>query len=138
MLFFLSFLSLLAPTKQLPPRKVAFTIEVKNIRQLTGRLEIGIYQANNPFPDGPPITKKSILIDSPTMRATFQLEPGEYAVALYQDLNSNGQIDKKLFGIPKEPYGFSNNIRPRLATPRFDECKVSVRENGQTFISLID
>ena len=51
------------------------------------------------------------------LQTSFNLEPGDYAVAIYHDENGNGQLDKRLFGIPKEPYGFSNNYRPRLSAP---------------------
>lgn len=31
----------------------------------------------------------------------------EYAVAVYQDINNNNRLDRKLFGLPKEPFGLS-------------------------------
>ena len=138
MLFFLVLFTVLMPTERLPVRKVAFTVEVHDIHQLSGRMYIGIFKPTNVFPQGPPLTKQSVAVDAHTVHVTFELEPGEYAVALYQDVNSNGHIDKRMFGLPKEPYGFSNNIRPHLATPKFDECKVLVREDAKTMIKLIE
>lgn len=35
--------------------------------------------------------------------------PGRYAIQLYQDRNSNGQLDQGRRGIPLEPVGFSTN-----------------------------
>lgn len=137
MLFFLTVLSFLQPAER-PPRKVVFTVEVQNISQVKGRLEIGVFKSTNTFPQGSPVTKQSVAVDGRTLRVTFHVEPGDYAVALYQDVNSNGQMDKRLFGIPKEPYGFSNNIRPKFSTPKFDECKVLVKEDAKTLISLIE
>ncbi len=137
MLFFLTVLSFLQPAER-PPRKVTFIVEVTNIQQLSGRMYIGVFKPTNTFPQGPPMTKQSVAVEDRTVQATFQLEPGEYAVALYQDVNSNGYIDKRLFGMPKEPYGFSNNVRPKFSTPKFDECKVLVKEDAKTMISLIE
>ncbi|MBM3418733.1 MAG: DUF2141 domain-containing protein, partial [Bacteroidetes bacterium] len=34
------------------------------------------------------------------------------AVAVYQDLDRNGRLDKSAFGFPTEPYGFSRNYHP--------------------------
>ena len=51
------------------------------------------------------------------------LDFGIYAIAAYQDVNSSGQIDRNFLGIPKEPYAFSNNIRPKAAAPKFKDCK---------------
>ena len=50
------------------------------------------------------------------------LAAGRYAVAVSHDLNGNHRIDTRLFGIPAEPWGVSNNVRPALRAPRFDEA----------------
>ncbi len=137
MLFFLTVLSLLTPAERPPIRKVTLTVEVTNIQQVSGRMYIGVFKPTNTFPQGPPMTKQSVAVEGRTVHAMFQLEPGEYAVALYQDVNSNGYIDKRIFGLPKEPYGFSNNVKPRFSTPKFDECKVQIGDDAKTLISLI-
>ncbi|WP_305033678.1 DUF2141 domain-containing protein [Hymenobacter convexus] len=60
-----------------------------------------------------------------------ELPRGEWAVAITQDLNNNDKIDKNFLGIPTEPYAFSNNIRPTVAAPGFDECKFTVDGPGK-------
>ncbi len=60
-----------------------------------------------------------------------ELTAGEWAVALTQDLNNNDKLDKNFLGIPTEPFAFSNNIKPRLAAPTFQECKFMVTGPGQ-------
>ena len=42
--------------------------------------------------------------------------PGSYAVVMFHDANSNGDLDVGPFG-PREGYGFSNNVRPFLRAP---------------------
>ena len=59
------------------------------------------------------------------------LAPGEWAVALTQDVNDNDKLDKNFLGIPTEPYAFSNNVRPHLAAPKFEECKFTVSGPGK-------
>ncbi|PJJ48549.1 DUF2141 domain-containing protein [Hymenobacter chitinivorans] len=61
----------------------------------------------------------------------IDLPNGEWAVALTQDLNDNDLVDKNFMGIPTEPYAFSNNVRPKLAPPEFDECKFVVNGAAQ-------
>lgn len=62
------------------------------------------------------------------------LEYGTYAIAFYQDMNDSGELDKNGLGIPKEPYAFTNDIRPKLKAPSFDDCKFtySKKENSIT------
>ncbi len=48
---------------------------------------------------------------------------GTYAVKLFHDENGNNELDTRIFGIPAERYGFSNNARGKLGPPSFDEAK---------------
>lgn len=61
-----------------------------------------------------------------------QLPPGEYAIAIYQDINGNKKIDKNWVGIPTEPFAFSNNVRPVVSAPTFKQCKFSLGEKDVT------
>jgi uncharacterized protein (DUF2141 family) len=65
-----------------------------------------------------------------------ELPKGEWAVAITQDLNNNEKIDKNFVGIPTEPYAFSNNIRPTIAAPKFEECKFMVDKPGKV-VSIV-
>ena len=41
------------------------------------------------------------------------VKPGNYAIAVFHDLNGNGKLDRNLIGLPSEPYGFSNDVGRR-------------------------
>jgi uncharacterized protein (DUF2141 family) len=49
------------------------------------------------------------------------LTPGQYAVAAFQDLNGDEEMNANMFGMPTEPYGFSNNARGNFGPPSFDD-----------------
>lgn len=50
----------------------------------------------------------------------------ELAIAVYQDSNSNNQLDKSAFGIPQEAYGFSNNPKRGFGPPKYTEVSVPI------------
>jgi len=52
------------------------------------------------------------------------LPHGQYAIAVYHDVNGNGKLDKNLLGIPSEPYAFSNNPRAKWKRPDFLDSQV--------------
>jgi uncharacterized protein (DUF2141 family) len=56
---------------------------------------------------------------------------GTYAIAIYQDVNGNGKLDTNLFGAPKEPYAFSNNIAPVFKAPSFEKCSFNITQTKQ-------
>ncbi|MCG2739786.1 MAG: DUF2141 domain-containing protein [Syntrophaceae bacterium] len=45
---------------------------------------------------------------------------GKYAVKAYHDKNANSILDKNAMGLPKEPYGFSNNARGFFGLPDYE------------------
>lgn len=118
--------------------QATLTINVKNIQIQSGRICVALYQSGEGFPGGKPKELRRVPVKGEQQQISFEVEPGDYAVAIFQDVNDNGKLDTRLFGIPKEPYGFSNNFRPRLSAPKFSDCRVTVRENLKMTITLID
>jgi len=60
---------------------------------------------------------------------------GQYAVAVYHDLNNNGKMDKNTLGIPTEPYGFSNNVQVKWRHPKFTDA-VFVLSNAKEELTV--
>ena len=55
------------------------------------------------------------------------LRPGEYSISGFNDLNKNGVMDTGMFGIPKEPAGFSKLDTDKLSSnPSWDSVKFTV------------
>ena len=65
-------------------------------------------------------------IDLKNPEINFILHHGEYAITLFVDFNGNKEMDKNFLGIPKEPYGFSNNVIGKMSAPPFDQAKFLV------------
>ncbi len=57
------------------------------------------------------------------VRLTLTVPFGEYAVKVYHDENGNDRLDTRMFGIPKERFGFSNNARGTLGPPDYSEAR---------------
>ncbi|MBD2702215.1 DUF2141 domain-containing protein [Spirosoma sp. BT702] len=114
------------------PKKTNLTVEIQNVQPLKGTVFVALFPPGNEFPNGKPIDGKKVDAESATVRASFSVEPGTYAIAIFHDENSNGKMDKKMFGIPKEPYGFSNNFRPKMSAPKFSDCQFTVGNGGKT------
>lgn len=64
------------------------------------------------------------------------LASGEYWVRVYHDLNGNEELDVNYIGIPKEPYGFSNNVRPMFGPPDTEDMLFSIKADTSISIKL--
>jgi uncharacterized protein (DUF2141 family) len=73
-----------------------------------------------------------IKIEKNETQAVFNnLKSGKYAVRSYHDENNNKKMDTDFLGIPKESWGCSNNVRPHLAAPKFEDM-IFVLEKDET------
>ena len=118
----------------------ALKVEITNLKSSKGKLLIGIYKPGKKFTDGEPVASKIIEVNSKGNQVTtFDLEPGRYALALYHDINGNGEMDKNFVGIPKEPYGFSKDFRPKFSAPSFEDCAFDLPAAGKSIsVKLTD
>jgi len=77
-------------------------------------------------------TFRSAKPDSDHMIITFEKLPaGKYAVSILHDENENTRMDTNWLGIPKEGSAVSNNVRPAMRAPRFDEAVFDLQNSGQ-------
>lgn len=133
MLTWLLFFSLFFPGKRdlKLSAQSTLTVEITNIKHKDKELRIAICQRANFLQDTPPF--KFVLANPQNDRVleTFALPKGAFAVSVFQDLNGNGRLDKNIFGAPKEPFGFSQNYKPFMRAPRFDEVKVDISEKDK-------
>ena len=85
-----------------------FTVEIQNIIINGGTIYVAIYSDKQSFENKHPDIILQVIPDNFICILETTLSEGEYVIAIFQDSNGNGKMDYGLFGIPKEPYGFSN------------------------------
>jgi uncharacterized protein (DUF2141 family) len=51
---------------------------------------------------------------------------GEHALKVFHDVDGNGKLDTNWMGIPKEPYGFSNDAMGTFGPPSWEQAKFTV------------
>jgi uncharacterized protein (DUF2141 family) len=103
-------------------------VTVNGVTERRGEIGVSLYATPEGFPTD---NARAIQLwlpannDSVTFRFP-DLAPGRYAVAASHDLNGNRKVDTNFLGIPKEAWGVSNNPRPALRAPRFDEAVFTI------------
>jgi len=117
--------SVARPVQTTSPRsEVTLTVVVTGVTTEGGTIGAALYSTADGFP-GQTAKAAKLTVQprtAPVDSFVFHsLAPGRYAVSVYQDLNGNGKLDTNLFGSPKEPWGTTANVRPRLRAPRFEE-----------------
>jgi len=114
-------------------------VTVKGINSSKGLIEFALYKNPDVFTQAGK-THRLARVNAQKGEVSFvfsYLEPGKYAIVVYHDENQNKICDKNFFGIPTEAYAFSNNVRPKLTVPSFDDCTVQLQQNKSISIQMV-
>lgn len=106
-----------------PASAATLTVRVEGIRSGAGSVYVGVCATALDPSACPYGQQRRARPGAETF--TFQVPPGNYAIAAYHDENGDGRLDRNGVGIPTEPYGFSNDVG-RVAPPTFAGARVSV------------
>lgn len=121
------------------PATGQLTLKIDNVKHSKGKVWVGIYDSENNFlvkekaiVEGFPVEKTGILMVNFT-----GLAYGDYAIALFHDVNNNGVMDRNFAGIPSEPFAFSKKPRSKFRLPKFEEIKFEFRQPNQTLFTKL-
>ncbi|MEL6357877.1 MAG: DUF2141 domain-containing protein [Bacteroidota bacterium] len=109
-----------------PPLTGSLSLTVDNIKYGKGRVWVGIYASADEFLDREKARLIEVQIDQAgevTIPVDSLIFGEDYALAIFHDLNDNGEVDRNFLGLPSEPWAFSGEPKTRLRLPRFDEVK---------------
>ena len=101
-----------------------------NVKSDQGKLYVWVYDKKDDWLSDRYRTQKSVAVagnrTGDTVTVELLLPAGEYALSIFQDVNDDGKLERNFIGIPKEPAGLSNNLRPRFGPPKYKDAKFAV------------
>lgn len=116
------------------------TVKVVNIYPVQGEIYIALYSDKSSYLNADSAYSRSVRnIDADTVVFTFSDVPaGTFAIAIFQDLNGNGIFDTNEFGIPTEPFGFSNDPKGIFGPPDFQRSSFDFQPGQKIIITMIN
>lgn len=127
-----------APTYTDAPLETStLNLSIQNINKAKGNIMVAIFKGEENFlKDDKAVASKIALVEKiGALDLTFPNLPyGEYSVAVYHDVNGNQKLDTNLFGVPTEPYGFSNNARSKWGAPKYKVARFQLNQLAQSMV----
>lgn len=124
-----------------PPEPVegdhALIIEVQGLDCCKGVLRVALYNGDVYWLEDQGMVRGQAapVLGSEQVIEFAGLPAGDYAVAIYQDINANARLDRFLGMVPREPYCFSGNPGG-FGRPSFEAAKVRVTEDTEIIIEM--
>lgn len=106
------------------------TVQVDGFEKQEGQISVALFDEAG-YKGGAPVRGQNADVNAEKVTLKFEgLPAGEYGIKLYQDVDANGKMNTNAFGIPSEPFAFSNNARGTMGPAKWDVAKFTVTEAG--------
>lgn len=98
------------------------------IETQTGSIMIALFDSEAAYAhDGRPARVLAIPVNAASVSASFAgLAPGDYAIKAFHDVDGNGAMAVNPFGMPTEPFAFSNNARGNMGPAQWSAAHFPV------------
>jgi len=114
-------------------------VNIINLRNSKGRVLISLFKDGIGYPDQPDKAFRKTSISITDNQAFFlftDIPFGNYAIAILHDENDDKQMNKNSLGLPKEGYGFSNNVMGAFGPPAYTRVKFSHKANTFKIVNI--
>ena len=121
------------------PSDTTLRVEAATFRNVRGDAGCLLYKAAEGFPDQLDKAFRVLHVPIEQGRAVCEFKDvpaGTYAVIVLHDENLNKKMDKNFLGIPQEGWGVSNNVRPALSAPRFQDATFTVKPSTPAAVTI--
>lgn len=115
-------------------------IQVSGIKAIQGNLYISLYDKGPSWMYTDSAFRKVMVPVSKEVETISikNLPEGDYAIAIYQDLNGNESMDETEMKIPREPFGFSNNPKGMRGPASFEQAMFHCSGQDTIRIELVN
>jgi uncharacterized protein (DUF2141 family) len=107
------------------------TLIIDGFENSNGAARVALADSRENFRWGTPFKGYIFPIVNHRVVETLVLPCGEYAVKVFHDENGNGELDKRILGIPAEAYGFSNDARGSMGPPEYEKAAFQLDSAGK-------
>lgn len=107
-----------------------YSVKITNLGKKTGKLYVGWYNEAGSFmkPQKTVFARVVPVAEKSEVVVVFDKIPaGKYAISVFLDENGNENLDTNLIGMPREKYGFSNNVLPAMRAATYEEAAFEVK-----------
>jgi uncharacterized protein (DUF2141 family) len=130
MKYLITLATLLAGSTALAADDANLRVVATNVKSDQGKLYVWVYDKKDDWLSDRYRTQKSVAVagnrQGDRMTVELLLPAGEYALSIFQDVNDDGKLERNFIGLPKEPAGLSNNLRPKFGPPKYKDAAFPV------------
>jgi uncharacterized protein (DUF2141 family) len=117
--------ALLAPQPAVAEAPARLTLTVTGIKDVKGALMIAVFDQAG-YDVDKPVAQAAAPVTAASVTTTFDLPAGQYGIKMFHDVDGDGKMGTNPFGLPIEPYGFSNDAPAQFGPATWDTAAFTV------------
>lgn len=124
---------------QAPAASGTVVVTIMGVRNAVGRVRVALFNRAAGFPEDGSAACRAVVARISDGQAEVRFEDlplADYAVSMYHDENDDGELNRRLFGIPREGYGVSNNVVHAMRAPTFEEARFRLDSTTRAITSV--
>lgn len=119
----------------------ALTVAFEGIKTETGAIMVALFDSEAAFDgsDGKPVHSAMIPATAARVETVIAgLAPGRYAIKAFHDVDGDGKLRTNPFGMPLEPFAFSNNAKGMMGPAKWSAAAFAVEAGTASHAIAID
>ena len=108
-------------------------INISGIKNNKGVIKLAVFTNQQEFDKESPVTGRAFPkrnVRNGKLKINMKLKPGNYAIALLDDENEDGQMNYNFLGLPLEGFGFSNYYTSGMRKPKYSDFNFDVKKGN--------
>ncbi|MBM3417172.1 MAG: DUF2141 domain-containing protein [Bacteroidetes bacterium] len=122
-----------------PLQEQGIKLTITHLRNEKGFVLVSLFKDGAGYPDDAEkaFRREKLAIYNKKAVILFpDLPAGNYAISILQDENNDQRMNKNALGVPKEGYGFSNNVAGAFGPPSFRRASFKHAAGALTQLSI--
>lgn len=108
------------------PAGSSLTLDFQTTVQ-SGKVMVALYDSEEGYRTDRPVRTAVVNVTAGQHEAAFlNLTAGDYAAKTFHDVDDDGSMNRNPFGMPTEPFAFTNNAVGAMGPATWDRAKVAV------------
>lgn len=110
----------------------ALILKLNNLKSDEGSIAVAVFNKSDSFPKKAEDAVYKSFTKVTDFPLNIKVAKGEYAISIFHDKNDNKELDTNFLGMPKEAFGFSNDVMGLMGPPSFEKAKFDVYDDKST------
>ncbi len=97
---------------------------------------VGLFNTSKSFLKEP-FRGEKVAAHEGTVSVVFKnVQPGEYAISVFHDVNGDGKLDVNFIGMPREGIGASNDASGTFGPPSYEKAKFTSPRSDPVSVTM--